>query len=48
MRRLLLGAASTLLVAGGLPEELPLRTTLSVETLRLPGNEALGLLGPPA
>ena len=45
MRRLLLGAASTLLVAGGLPEELPLRTTLSVETLRLPGNEALGLLG---
>lgn len=45
MRRLLLGTASTLLMAGGLPEELPLRTTLRAETLRLPQNEAMGLLG---
>ncbi len=45
MRRLLLSTASTLLLAGGLPEELPLRTTLRAETLRLPQNEALGLIG---
>ena len=34
-----------MLLAGGLPEELPLRTTLRAETLRLPQNEALGLIG---
>ena len=45
MRRLFLCTVSSMLLAGGLPEELPLRTTLRAETLRLPQNEALGLIG---
>ena len=45
MKAALLATASTLLLAGGPAEALRLRTTLSAETLRLPHDEALGLLG---
>ncbi len=45
MRTALLAMASTLLLAGGPPEILGLRTTVSAETLHLPQNETLGLLG---
>ncbi len=45
MKGAFLATVSSLLLAGGPPEELRLRTTLSAETLRLPQREALGLLG---
>jgi len=46
VKRLLLGlASSSLLLAEGSPQALQLRTTLSAETLHLPRNEALGLVG---
>lgn len=45
MRRLLLGAFSTILLAGGPVDLLKVRTTVRFETLRLPHDEPLSLLG---
>jgi hypothetical protein len=45
MKALFLATVSTLLFADGAPELIGLRTTLSAETLRLPQQETLGLLG---
>ncbi len=45
MRAALLAPLSTLLLAGSAPELIQVRTTVSAESLRLPGNERMGLLG---
>jgi len=45
MRRALLATLSSLALAGGPPELIGIRTTLSGENLRLPKGEVLGLLG---